>query len=240
MDTSRVKKTLIKEKFKDKSLIDKTKIRKIILKEKAIFKEKSLNKNKATEMVIKVITVIGIALSIYFCYWIYKEGLFTNKEKLTAFLNASGPLAPIYFIGIQIIQSVVSMIPGAVVCPLGALFFGPWKGFALNFIGIMIGSVIDFFIAKKYGKSIVITFVGKKGYAKGMKWLNLKGNFEKAFAIGMLIPVAPQDTFCMLAGLTDMTFKKFLAITVVGKIVTLFVCTNVFYSAINFITGLLK
>ena len=172
-----------------------------------------------------ILSIIGVIITIYFSIAGYRMGLFTDEKKLKAFLDSLGKGAPWVFILIQIIQTVIPIIPGALTCPAGALVFGNGFGFILNFIGIMIGSVIDFFLARKYGRGLVRALVRKKTYAKSIGYLDKNDTFKKVFTFGMFFPVSPADFLCMLAGLSNMSFKDFFIILSLGKPITLFIYT---------------
>lgn len=43
------------------------------------------------------------------------------------------------------------------------------------------------------------------------------GTFDKWFALAIFFPAAPDDLLCFLAGVTSMSFKKFLIIILLGK-----------------------
>ncbi|MEB3428503.1 TVP38/TMEM64 family protein [Citroniella saccharovorans] len=180
---------------------------------------------KIVNYITLILSIIGVIITIYFSIVGYRMGLFTDQEKLKAFLDSLGKGAPWVFILIQIIQTVIPIIPGALTCPAGALVFGNGFGFILNFIGIMIGSVIDFFLARKYGRGLVRALVSKKTYAKYIGYLDKKDTFKKVFTFGMFFPVSPADFLCMLAGLSNMSFKDFFIILSLGKPITLFIYT---------------
>ena len=64
---------------------------------------------------------------------------------------------------------------------------------------------------------IVIQMVGEKNYEKYIGWLEKGKAFDKAFAVAIFLPVAPDDLLCYIAGLTPMSLKKFAAIIFLGK-----------------------
>ena len=53
-------------------------------------------------------------------------------------------------------------------------------------------------------------------YGKYLKWME-NGTFDKWFALAIFFPAAPDDLLCFLAGVTSMSFKKFLIIILLGK-----------------------
>ncbi|MCY3032943.1 TVP38/TMEM64 family protein [Aerococcus urinae] len=185
---------------------------------------RSLKRARLANQVFNLVGILGVILTIWLIYAAYQRGLFSSQENLEAFLRGFGGWAPWLFILIQIVQTVIPVIPGGLTCPAGAAIFGVWYGFLLNFIGIMIGSVIDFWLARRYGRHLVMALIGPKSYNKYIHYLNTK-TFDRIFIFGMFFPVSPADALCLLAGLSNMTFKRFFLFLSLGKPFTLFIYT---------------
>lgn len=170
-----------------------------------------------------VLNILGILLTIFVLYWAMKENLFTSETALRDLLSTLGTAAPFGFIFIQIIQTVIPIIPGALTIPMGSMIFGFWYGFLLNFIGIMIGSIINFLLARKFGRPFVEVILGEEKFTQYSKKLENKGRFEKWFIFGMFFPFSPADLLCYFAGLSTLSFRKYLFILNLGKPFTLFI-----------------
>lgn len=184
------------------------------------------NENKRNEWVsfaLNALNVLGILLTVWALYWGFKSQLFTSEAALRQFLGNLGPSAPIGFVIIQIIQTVVPIIPGALTVPMGTLIFGMVNGFLLNFTGIIIGSVINFLLARKYGRTFVEMIIGDKQYHRYENYLEENNRFERFFTFMMFFPFSPDDILCYLAGLTSMSFKKYFFILLAGKPVSIFI-----------------
>ncbi len=194
-------------------------------KRKSLPQGRTLKKNETSQKIISVLSVFGIILTVVLAYLAYKKGLFTDPKALEAFLHEMGPGGPYLFIVIQIIQTVIPIISGALTCPAGALIFGNLMGFVYNLIGIMIGSVLNFFLARYYGKPLVQALTSPKTYDKYIGWLDRGKTFDRLFAFGMFFPLSPADFLCLMAGLSKMSFRKFFVILSLGKPLTLFLYT---------------
>lgn len=158
------------------------------------------------------LTIIGIVLTLSFIIYGFHIGIFTSQEKMKKFVLNAGILAPLVFIIIQIIQVVLPIIPGGISLAIGVIVFGPIYGFIYNYVGICIGSFINFMLAKKYGKSFIKNLISEKSYNKYIGWLDKGKKFDYFFTIAILFPMAPDDILCLIAGLTPMTIKKFITI----------------------------
>ncbi len=149
--------------------------------------------------------------------WAWGAGLFTDTEKLQALLEKSGILAPLLFVIVQAVQVVIPIMPGAIGCVFGVVFFGALWGFVFNYIGICIGSVCAFLLARKYGMMFVQNMTGSKFYNKYQHFLEKENQFEKMFALLIFLPVAPDDFLCYLAGVSRMRLTRFTTIILLGK-----------------------
>ena len=154
--------------------------------------------------------------------WAWRAGLFTDTEKLQALLEKSGILAPLLFVIVQAVQVVIPIMPGAIGCVFGVVFFGAFWGFVFNYIGICIGSVCAFLLARKYGMMFVQNMTGSKFYNKYQHFLEKENQFEKMFALLIFLPVAPDDFLCYLAGVSRMRLTRFTTIILLGKPAAIF------------------
>lgn len=166
----------------------------------------------ATNIAMAVLAAITIGFILYGLY----AHLFTSEIALESFLARFGILAFVVFIIFQAIQVVFPIIPGGLGLLAGVVIFGPWIGFIYNYIGICIGSIIAFLIARHYGTPVILALFSQKMQKKYMKWAESK-TFPRLFAIAIFMPVAPDDFLCYLAGTTNMTLTRFSTIIVLGK-----------------------
>jgi len=90
-------------------------------------------------------------------------------------------------------------------------------GFWCNYIGISAGSVIAFWLARKYGKDLVSRMFPGKRYEKWATWAAESRFYTIVLFLGMVLPLFPDDFFCYFTGITRMTARKFTAIIIFGK-----------------------
>ena len=164
-----------------------------------------------------VISWAGIVFLLAACLYLWKMGIFSSQEKLRTFINGFGMAGGLIFVLIQIIQVVVPIIPGEISCLAGVLMFGGGMGFVYNYIGICIGSVLAFLIAKAYGKPLLRKMFQPNLLEKYENWTQTQNRFAKLFALAIFLPVAPDDFLCYLAGTTNMRLKTFTVIILLGK-----------------------
>ena len=166
---------------------------------------------------VNIISMLGLILTAGFMYWAWKQGILTSQENMQKFIMGFGTAAGIIFVLIQIIQVIIPVIPGGVSCVAGVIVFGAGMGFVYNYVGICIGSILVFLIAKRYGRALMVKMFDKKLIDKYESWTEKNGRFTKLFALAIFLPVAPDDFLCWLAGTTRMSLKQFSVIILLGK-----------------------
>ena len=57
----------------------------------------------------------------------------------------------------------------------------------------------------------------EKTIEKYRHWTEERDRFAKLFALAIFFPVAPDDFLCYLAGTTEMSWRKYTAIILLGK-----------------------
>jgi uncharacterized membrane protein YdjX (TVP38/TMEM64 family) len=189
--------------------------------------------------IINMISIIGLGLSIALSIYFINLGVFKDINALRGLVGHSVILGPIIFICLQILQVVIPIIPGGISSAAGVLIFGPYMGFVYNYVGICIGSVIIFLLGRRYGKPFILSMISDKTYNKYIGWLDNQSRFEKLFALAIFLPVAPDDALCLMAGLTNISLKKFTLIILLAKPISIFLYSMALIYGGTFLTGLL-
>ena len=185
-------------------------------------------------------SIAGAIATVIFCIWAYQKGLFTSQEALSEYMQRAGIWGPPIFILLQILQTVIPIIPGALTSIAGVYIYGMFIGNIYNYIGIIIGSIIAFHLARIYGQLFVKSIVNDSTYHRYIGWLNRGKKFDYFFTFMMAFPVSPDDFLCMLAGLTKMSYKKFIIIILICKPITLAAYTYGLTAIIDYIWAFFK
>lgn len=191
---------------------------------------------RTSHKLINWTTVAVLGGCVALCIYWWHLGVFHDLATLQQYLAASGMLGPLIFIAIQIIQVVIPVIPGGLSTAAGVLLFGPWAGFAYNYIGIVIGSILNFWLARHYGLAFIEHVVPTHTCRKYLACTKNQTKFDWFFALAIIAPVAPDDVLCLMAGLTKMSFKRFLLIIIFGKPVTIAVYSYALITGATWLT----
>ncbi len=193
----------------------------------------------ASRKLINTISIIGLAVSVVLTIYFINLGVFKDMNALRGLVGDNVILGPVIFILLQILQVVIPIIPGGISSAAGVLIFGPLMGFVYNYAGICIGSIIIFLLGRRYGKPFILSMVSDKTYNRYAGWLENQNRFDKLFALAIFLPVAPDDALCLMAGLTNISVKKFTAIILLAKPLSIFLYSMALIYGGSFLSGLL-
>ena len=159
---------------------------------------------------------VGFFLCLWLGVWAWRKGLLTDLGALQSWVAGLGIWAAAAFVAFQAIQVVVPVLPGGLGCLAGVILFGPWYGFAYNYVGICAGSLAAFGVARYCGRPLLERMFPRKLLVKYDRWMGHK-SFSKWFALAIFLPVAPDDFLCYLAGTTSMRWDQFTFIILTCK-----------------------
>jgi len=159
--------------------------------------------------------ILLIGLTLY--YWRDYFVIITHKDKLESWVNSFGIWRYIVFIFIQIIQVVIFVIPGEVVHAAGGYLFGGILGSLLSVIGITLGSLACFAVARIIGQPVVEVFMHKKDIDDLKRKINNRRLSISLFLIFIIPGLPGKDAFSYIAGLTPMKFFDFFIVTLIAR-----------------------
>jgi uncharacterized membrane protein YdjX (TVP38/TMEM64 family) len=134
------------------------------------------------------------------------------EELLQSMIVSYGPLG---LLVVMVIQTIIAPIPSeALLMFAGIIGIDTFNIVFFGGSGLIIGSVIAFFLARWGGKPILSKMIGERWIGRVDRWVEKRGT--KAIFITRLIPVIPFDLISYMAGITKLEFKNYLLATVLG------------------------
>ena len=176
--------------------------------------QEKINKLQKPVSIIAFLVLLSI---LAFFVKAYLDGHFQSTDSLRTYIDNFGLMGPVILTVFQALQVIFPVLPGFVGCAAGALLFGASGGFWYNYLGICAGSIIAFFLARRYGVSLVKLLFPDDKYEKWSGWLGKSRYFTLLLFACILLPLAPDDFLCYFSGLTAMSRKKFIWIILLGK-----------------------
>lgn len=166
---------------------------------------------------IKMWIMIGfVAIMLVFAKQFFDQK-FDSVESLQAYMKGFGISAPLILMLFQALQVVVPVLPGYLGCAAGAIAFGSSLGFWCNYIGISLGSIVAYFLARRYGMNIVLAMFPENQYIKWSRRIAKSKSYDVFLFIATLLPLFPDDFLCYFSGLVKMNSRRFIWIIILGK-----------------------
>ncbi|GFZ32525.1 TVP38/TMEM64 family protein [Clostridium zeae] len=199
-------------------------------------------KEKLRKYKYHIITAISVIvlIAVFYKYLGDYVYIFTDIKKMKERILGYGPYSWLAFLGMQILQIVIFIIPGEIVQVAAGYIFGPWIGFALSILGAIIGSAITFILSRKLGKPFVQKLVsekdlwllkkiehfkeehkGKRDSSKSVE--DKHKSLRRIVWLLYLIPGIPKDVLGYICGISSLSLKEFLVISNLARAPMLFV-----------------
>lgn len=164
--------------------------------------------------------IIGSVLLVVF-NWDLLWNAVRDEARLEMMIESAGIFAPLAYIGVQVVQIVVFIIPGEATQIAGGYLFGVWFGTLYAMIGAAIGTVITFMIGRTSGKGFLEELFSEKQVDQFDPIINSKHS-RLVFFLLFLIPAIPKDVLCYIGGITNLKLKDFLVLSLAGRFPALF------------------
>lgn len=137
------------------------------------------------------------------------------------YISGAGIWGPIVYILAMVIAIVIAPIPSSPLAIFAGNVFGVWFGMLLTMIGATLGATIAFYIARFFGRPIVVKFVSKEKLEKVEHYFSER-NLVFAIFLLRLVPLPFFDAVSYAAGLTHVSFRGFALSTVFGLVPLVF------------------
>lgn len=174
-----------------------------------------------------LLLILPFLLVLGFSY--YLQGLIlTNQEDVTKWLSNFGPFVILVYILLQIITVVLAPIGGFFLQITLIALFGPGIALTLSYLVVTPTYLLNFYLAKKYGRPLVEKIIGKTSMGKIDHYVQDLGTFTL-----VVLRVFQGGSFDYLSygiGLTKTPFKTFAIVNflagIPGTILTYFIFTK--------------
>jgi uncharacterized membrane protein YdjX (TVP38/TMEM64 family) len=175
-----------------------------------------VKKIKASLNIVLLVAFIGLLGFITIKYGPAITQLIRHPQKFGQYIHSFGMLGVLVYIGFQVLQIVIAVIPGEFIQIAAGYLYGVFFGTIYITIGTLIGTVIVFYLTRLIGYSLIKLFVQQKDLEKFNFIIN-NPRAEIALFLLFLIPGIPKDTLTYLAGLTPINAARFFIISIIAR-----------------------
>ena len=137
--------------------------------------------------------------------------------ELRALVERSGPWAPLVYILLKMIATILPPVSGSPLRVASGALFGLPLGVLLSLIADLIGGSISFWITRRYGRRVLELFVGGGSVETVDGLVRRAGGWRALLFVRLAVPPI-YNYVSYAAGLTRLPYWQFAAVTLFGGI----------------------
>ena len=171
---------------------------------------------------IKIAALVLLVFGTYLAVRWVDFGEVLKPERVVAYLNSTGPFAPLVFILFMIVSVVILPIPDLPLVLAAGATFGVLPGTAYSVIGAESGAIISFLIGRAVGREALARL-----FRTDVTFCERCSDRHLAIFVfaSRLLPIFSFDLISYGAGLTNMSVRAFAVATLIGMIPPTFALT---------------
>ena len=184
--------------------------------------ENKKNKLKIIRITIQTILIVGIlALAVFAIIKLYPIFMKINddevyRQMIIDKISSYGSFSWLILIGIQIIQTILAVIPSGPVVIITGMMYNPWIAALICLVGQTIGAVIVIYLVKIFGYTFISLFIDPE-QTKKFKILQDGKRCGVLMFSYLLIPLLPKDPIAFIVPFTKVKVKHFIWINLVAR-----------------------
>jgi uncharacterized membrane protein YdjX (TVP38/TMEM64 family) len=196
------------------------------MRRKGIDEEKNRERGARREKAVKtllavakfavlIVIIVGIPLLTYLRHPDVLEN-FRSLDDINAILDEYHGKSILIYVFLQIIQIIVAFLPGQALQFAAGYAYSFFLALLLSLTGIIIGTILTFYLGKIFGTDLVYLIFGKQKLERFITLLNSKKAYIAVFLL-YLFPGIPKDIFSYAAGISKMKVIPFTIISIIAR-----------------------
>lgn len=156
---------------------------------------------------------------------VVSAGSFFLVEDLASIFTALAQnpyFSPVFFLLAHMLTGIF-LFPSGILRAAGGSFFGLWYGLLVNLVGVCLGAVLGYLIARRLGAEAVRDYLLRQKYQGVLRYM--KGYGGTVVFVLRVLPVLPFNVVNIIAGFVNIRFRTYLIATIIGSIPYTFVFT---------------
>lgn len=166
-------------------------------------------KNLPRQTLLHILKLLGFFLSLSLLIQLLVPVL--TSESAREFIVTAGLFGPLLLVLFFVLSHILAPVIGSPGVLLGFALFGIVQTFVLLYIAGLLSAVINFWIARRFGREWVVRLLGKES-AHLDRFVALTG--RKMLILCRIFGYPFFEIISYAAGLTNMNFKTYYTITV--------------------------
>jgi uncharacterized membrane protein YdjX (TVP38/TMEM64 family) len=172
-----------------------------------------MSTNKSITIILTILTMIAM--------WIYRAPLisalqwFSDLDAVTASIKGYGLWGPAILFVLFVLQTFLAFIPGQALMIASGFVYGFTGGTLITWISLVIGGQVAFWLARYYGRPFAEKWIAAPVLDRWDK--SAAGRGIGFYVVTLVMPFFPNDAMCYVAGLGNMSPRRFLTANIIGR-----------------------
>lgn len=172
-------------------------------------------------MLFRKLLYTGLTGLTVFEMWSYREPLiaflkwFGNLDAVVSTIKSYGVWGPVILFVLFILQVFIAFIPGQALMVASGYIYGFSGGILITWISLVVGGQAAFWLARHYGRPFAEKFVSAPLLDRWDR--SAAGQGIGFYVVTLVMPFFPNDAMCYVAGLGNMTGRRFLLANTLGR-----------------------
>lgn len=142
-----------------------------------------------------------------------------DADTVAARIRASGPVGLLALIALLVFQAVVAPLPAPPLLMAAGFVYGPWVGFGIGWLGLLLGASACFALARTFGRPFAARFVSAERLAAVHHYVTTRSGGTFLTLVSMRVFMPPVfDAVSYGCGLVGVPFPWFVLATALGEI----------------------
>ena len=168
----------------------------------------------------RLIAAAGIASVLLAALLTFRYDLaHLDAETLADRLRAAGAIGPLALIVLLIAQAVIAPLPSPPILMAAGFVYGPWIGFAIGWLGLLLGASFCFGLARTFGRPFAQRFLRPEQMAAVDAQIGSRTGVTLLAIVSLRVFMPPLfDAVSYGCGLVRVPFMGFVVATALGEI----------------------
>ena len=172
-------------------------------------------------MSIRKLIIISLISIILAESWNYRQLLvlvlhwFSDINAVTKSIQGYGFWGPAILFVLFILQVFFALIPGQALMVASGYVYGLTGGILITWTSLVVGGQAAFWLARRYGRPFAEKWVSAPILDRWDK--SAVGQGIGFYVITLVLPFFPNDGMCYIAGLGNISFRRFLIANILGR-----------------------
>ena len=142
-----------------------------------------------------------------------------DADQVAAQIRGWGSAGPVGLIALLIAQAVIAPLPSPPLLMAAGYVYGPWEGFAIGGVGLLLGASACFALARIFGRRFAERFVSPQRLAAIDREIGSRPGSTVLAVVSLRVFMPPAfDAVSYGCGLVQVPFRWFALATALGEI----------------------